>query len=218
MTPSDGTAIAGERARALRRKDRRRGRRSSTKHFQSHIILYTDHYFGLIQNESVHGRVPFSEHFVDFEDVMSQTQTASTVRLIPDSEGAPAKPVAVQGERFLIGRDDSCQLRPSSKLVSRWHAEIGVDGEEVFLRDLDSSNGTFLNGMPVGTRVRIHDGDTVQFGPLEFRVSIQQPRESPADEPADDVGIKPLPSDDELASWLIADRDAPSPDATHKPS
>jgi FHA domain len=216
MLPVSGTPIAWKSTRASRSQDRRRAAVIEHKHFQSHIILYTDHYFGVIKTSQRVGEAPFSEHFVILEDAMNQTQTACTIQLIPEFEGAPAHKIAVQGERFLIGRDDSCQLRPNSKLVSRWHAEISVEGEDAFLRDLDSSNGTFLNSLPVTSRVRIHDGDTVQFGPLEFRVSIQQAAEPPRDEPAVGFDENQLPSDEELASWLIADRDERPSDATHK--
>src|SRR5262245_36330644 len=53
--------------------------------------------------------------------------------------------LTVVQERFAIGRDASCQFRPRDGLVSRRHAEIFRDGDQVFLHDLNSRNGTWLN-------------------------------------------------------------------------
>lgn len=49
-------------------------------------------------------------------------------------------------ESFRIGRDDSCQLQITDKVVSRFHAEVLFIGGQWWLRDLQSANGTFVNG------------------------------------------------------------------------
>jgi anti-anti-sigma factor len=86
---------------------------------------------------------------------------------------ACGRPVAVDGDRFVIGRDPDCQLRLGTPQVSRHHAAIEVHSDERFLRDLGSTNGTLLNGRPLhGTAARLQDGDRVQVGPVAMTVTI----------------------------------------------
>ena len=45
-----------------------------------------------------------------------------------------------------IGRHDDCQIRIRSSQVSRRHCEVLPEGDTLMVRDLGSSNGTFVNG------------------------------------------------------------------------
>ena len=74
---------------------------------------------------------------------------------------------------FRIGRGPNCHLRPNSEQVSREHAEIAVDNDQVTLRDLGSRNGSLLNGKSLSGVSPLKNGDVVQIGPLTFAVSIQ---------------------------------------------
>jgi predicted component of type VI protein secretion system len=76
--------------------------------------------------------------------------------------------------QFVIGRDDSCHLRPVSKDVSKFHCAVARMGERILLRDLKSTNGTFLNEQRVTGTVRLGDGDLLQVGPLKFLIQIVQ--------------------------------------------
>jgi len=55
---------------------------------------------------------------------------------------------------------------PDSEIVSRVHASIRVEGDTYFLEDVGSSNGTYINGLPlpVGNRHRLRPGDRIAFG------------------------------------------------------
>ena len=73
----------------------------------------------------------------------------------------------------LLGRDDgSVAGMRSDESASRRHAEICV-GQGVVLRDLGSTNGTFLNGQRISGEASLKDGDVIQVGrtQLVFRVS-----------------------------------------------
>lgn len=55
---------------------------------------------------------------------------------------------------------------PDSEIVSRVHANIRVEGDAYYLEDVGSSNGTYINGLPlpVGNRHRLRPGDRIAFG------------------------------------------------------
>ena len=74
------------------------------------------------------------------------------------------------GETFIvdslnttIGRDASSQLNIPDHLMSRRHCTVEVTGGTCTLRDLGSSNGTYVNGIPVRERVLAH-GDRIRAG------------------------------------------------------
>jgi len=55
--------------------------------------------------------------------------------------------------------------------VSGMHCELRKDGVKLFLKDLDSTNGTFLNGIPVVEEVQVCQEDTLYIGAYEYRIS-----------------------------------------------
>lgn len=62
-----------------------------------------------------------------------------------------------------IGREDDNSIRLNDERVSRFHAKIQADGGHVILTDLDSTNGTRVNGHPVQMRV-LQYGDQLTIG------------------------------------------------------
>ncbi len=74
-------------------------------------------------------------------------------------------------ERTLIGRLDDCQIRIPIAGVSRKHCEILVDGGSLSIRDLDSSNGTFVNQERVSDQP-LSAGDLISVGGLVFLVTV----------------------------------------------
>ena len=63
----------------------------------------------------------------------------------------------------LLGRGTDCDLRLVDPGVSRHHAELRVENDQVVLVDLSSTNGTFVNGQPI-RRVALTDGTHVSLG------------------------------------------------------
>jgi anti-anti-sigma factor len=97
------------------------------------------------------------------------------VRLIAQSEPFEGRVVPVEGTRFVIGRASGSQLRLGFSTVSRHHAAIEHRGGRVLLADLDSTNGTKLNGQSLhGTSAELRDGDEIRIGPLTFAVAIER--------------------------------------------
>lgn len=71
---------------------------------------------------------------------------------------------------FIIGRDKECCLTLSAKTVSRRHTEIYLKGISFAVRDLNSTNGTFVNNIRVKEEMILNDGDTISFADQHFKL------------------------------------------------
>lgn len=69
-----------------------------------------------------------------------------------------------------VGRRTSLPLCLPNPSVSGLHAEFFLDGGSLLLRDLGSTNGTYVNGKRITAPVRLHPGDMVQFADAVFRL------------------------------------------------
>lgn len=67
----------------------------------------------------------------------------------------------VRGKRLLIGRQAQCDVHLDSINVSRRHAAVTIEGSSVFIEDLNSSNGVFVNGARVEQRAAVHNRDII---------------------------------------------------------
>ena len=81
--------------------------------------------------------------------------------------------IPLNRRKFLIGREQDCQLRPNSEMVSRHHCVFSVDDYSVRLRDLGSTNGTLVNGERIRKDVVLVAGDKIVIGNLEFELVIR---------------------------------------------
>jgi EAL domain-containing protein (putative c-di-GMP-specific phosphodiesterase class I) len=90
--------------------------------------------------------------------------------LLPDGKSwiIPLAPMP-----FRIGRHADCHLRLSSNKISRFHAEIISEGGLLKVRDLKSTNGTFVNRKRVVRTAPLRSGDLLHVGDLAFRVSLR---------------------------------------------
>jgi hypothetical protein len=73
------------------------------------------------------------------------------------------------GARLEIGRSSACQIVLADDTVSRRHAELRFEDGRWLLRDLGSSNGTFVNGRLV-TEAEVRRGDVIALGGCEIRL------------------------------------------------
>jgi pSer/pThr/pTyr-binding forkhead associated (FHA) protein len=113
------------------------------------------------------------------------------------------QPLALQfprghGSQFSIGRDSSCDLAIADMTVSRRHAQLERTADGWLLSDLESTNGTRVNGWRVRGKVPVKPGDLVSFGDLEtvlLRTDDDQAprtrREGEPPAPARDGGFAP---------------------------
>src|SRR5437899_946455 len=114
------------------------------------------------------------------------------------------KLIPIPLSQFLIGRDPQCHLRPASPVISKRHCAMLVRGGKVFLRDFDSTNGTFINDQQVKGELELHNEDRLTLGPLTFvvRIEVTTPVSKPTPVPAPPP--TPAANDDEsIAAMLL---------------
>ena len=91
------------------------------------------------------------------------------------------KEISLTAAEFRIGKDPSCQLKPAAG-VSDKHCAFLVKQGKLFLVDLGSAEGTFVNDNKISAEVELKPKDKVKVGPLLFEVKIEAP--APAAKPA----------------------------------
>ena len=82
------------------------------------------------------------------------------------------KELEIKVPEFLIGRGDGVNLRPKSDLISRHHCAVILEDGQAFIKDLESRNGTHLNGERISGKVKMQVGDRLRVGRLQFEVLI----------------------------------------------
>jgi len=101
----------------------------------------------------------------------------------------------------VIGRREDCDLRIPLGDVSRKHCRMIIDGDNIRVEDLGSSNGTYRNGERI-QQTELQAGDTLQVGPVVFVVQVDGT-------PADD-DLQPVTVQTAAASSSSRDRSAAS--------
>jgi pSer/pThr/pTyr-binding forkhead associated (FHA) protein len=89
-------------------------------------------------------------------------------------KGAEPRSFAL-GERITIGRDPDAGISVDDEAVSWHHLEIESRGGVLMATDLDSRNGTALNGEPLDRPRRLRDGDVLTVGVYRLEVSDPVP-------------------------------------------
>lgn len=82
--------------------------------------------------------------------------------------------ISIDSEAFVIGRRPGVNMQVSSARVSGRHAEILRVGDHLFIRDLGSTNGTFVNRRRVRQPTPVGDGDHIEIADLEFRLEMRK--------------------------------------------
>lgn len=108
-------------------------------------------------------------------------QLATRVHQLTDTlrtpTAAPGLALPLPGSQTLrIGRGDGATLRLTDVSVSRFHAELRHVGDGWMVRDLNSMNGTHVNGTRITSPTRVRPGDHLQFGAIPFTLTAPDPR------------------------------------------
>ena len=101
----------------------------------------------------------------------------------------------ISRESFAIGRDASNLLCLEDSSVSRWHSVVGYAGEECTLKDLDSRNGTFVNGVAIRERI-LENSDEIRIGKSVFLFVL-------SDDSAHELAAAIVESDTTTKSFIL---------------
>lgn len=93
------------------------------------------------------------------------------VKLVMFKRDGQRKDFAIINDRTVIGRAEDCALRVPLLSVSRRHCEVIRSQQELSVRDLASSNGTYVNNQRVNEKV-LRPGDRLSVGPVVFTIQI----------------------------------------------
>lgn len=104
--------------------------------------------------------------------------------------------IEIRGDHYRVGRSPECDLTlsPTSTTVSAFHAEFGVRNGALFVRDTDSSNGTFVDDRRITTWTLVRPGATVRLGRKGPTLSRHGTRTADATKP------RPTPSRSEATT------------------
>ncbi|HXV85045.1 MAG TPA: adenylate/guanylate cyclase domain-containing protein [Gemmatimonadales bacterium] len=108
-----------------------------------------------------------------------------------------------EGRPVVVGRAVTSDLPIYDPTVSRRHAEVILRNGSVSVRDLGSSNGTFINGTQLAEASVAQDGDTVTFGKVAFRLrEVTPPAAKPPPKPEQHGGFGPRPPEATIVRQL----------------
>ncbi|PHV10374.1 FHA domain-containing protein [Chitinimonas sp. BJB300] len=121
-------------------------------------------------------------------------------KLVLSLDGVMLREVKLERDSLRIGRKPHNDLQIDNLAVSGEHARLNIIGQELFVEDLDSTNGTMVNGKPI-QRQLLQDNDVVEIG--KYRLKYQSEGGVKASRPVQDdldrtmvirVGdLKPVP-------------------------
>ena len=89
-------------------------------------------------------------------------------KLILSLDGVVIRDVKLDKPRITIGRKPQNEVQIDNLAISGEHAVITVEGADVFVEDLGSTNGTIVNGQPVKKQM-LHDNDLVEIGKYKLK-------------------------------------------------
>ena len=93
------------------------------------------------------------------------------VNLVLFKKDGSQKAFSLSSDTTVIGRRHDCDLCIPLMDVSKRHCELSQNEESLEIRDLDSRNGTFLNGERI-KETTVQPGDYIRIGPLTFLLQI----------------------------------------------
>lgn len=105
-------------------------------------------------------------------------------KLVILNQGMTGRTFDLNVERTTVGRIEENTFQIADGSVSSRHAEIILKGEEILIKDIGSTNGTFINNEKITEQI-LKPGQTLRFGQVELKIDDGKPvTAAPAPAPA----------------------------------
>lgn len=116
--------------------------------------------------------------------------------LVIQSGKLKGKRLVLPAKDMVVGRDEGCDLRIASSLVSRKHCVLKNSPEGILVTDLDSQNGTHVNDVLISEPTLLKEGDMLRIGATLLSVPPNKRSKSTTSTSSS------LISDADIADWL----------------
>ena len=158
-----------------------------TPHLSSHLIF--------------HHSSPNSTDSVRVSGIKLPSASDDMAELIIHAGKLQGKRLVLPEREIVVGRDEDCQLRLTSSLVSRRHCILDVRPDGIWVRDLASQNGTYVNDVAVTEPLLLRAGDILRIGAALFQV----PESAPQSVKPKSKSAAGKISEADIADWLTDD-------------
>lgn len=115
--------------------------------------------------------------------------------LIIQSGKLQGKRLVLPAREMTVGRDEKCDLRIGSELVSRKHCTLKSTPDGIMVTDLGSQNGTLVNDVPIKGPTLLREGDILRIGSTLMSVPVTTKAKEVA-------SVATKVTDAEIADWL----------------
>ena len=103
-------------------------------------------------------------------------------KLVILNQGMTGRTFELNVERNTVGRMEDNTFQIADASVSSHHAEIVLRGSDILVKDLNSTNGSFINNEKISEAVLL-PGQTLRFGQVEIKIDDGKPVTAPAGSP-----------------------------------
>jgi hypothetical protein len=130
-------------------------------------------------------------------------------KLVILNQGMTGRTFDLTGERTTVGRVDDNTFQISDGSVSSHHAEIILRGTEIVIKDLNSTNGSFIGAEKI-TETVLKPGQILRFGQVELRIDdgspVTAPPPAPAPAPGKPAAPAPAPASSKKEGTMVIPR------------
>ena len=120
-------------------------------------------------------------------------------KLVILTQGLNGRSHELNVDRTTIGRVEDNMFQIAESSVSSHHCEVLLRGSDVVIKDLNSTNGTFINGEQITERV-LKPGQTLRLGQIELKLDTGAAASASATAPA------PAPAKKQLEATMVVPR------------
>src|SRR5438874_986069 len=114
------------------------------------------------------------------------------VNLVMEPGTPRSRSIRLRSEQTVVGRRRDCGIRVVSREVSRRHCLLSYQNGYLSVEDLDSINGTYVNGQRIAARQMVRPGDRLEIGPAIFLVEYELTQKA-----LDQISQPPASGDDD---------------------